>query len=175
MHDSDDVSDSTPLTRPSASTVDVGELVAQALADERAKLDCRMAELESKQQAFMESTAKWEQTLSEMRKQIVDATVAGTISVLTGNQSPFSSKADVQQLREDNANEFQSLKESMISTTNGVTVLQTHMTLLLQRTEQLFAASAQDPDIQSPPRKARATEPLPADSPMPDVEGVGEQ
>ena len=172
MNDSDDDSDTTPLTRPSASTVDVGELVAQALADERAKLDSRLTELERKQEAFMASTAKWEQTISEMRKQIVDATVAGTISVLTGNQSPFATKVDTQQLREDNATEFQSLKESMITTTNGVTVLQAHMTLLLQRTEQLFAAT-HDPDIQSPPRKARATEPLPADSPMTDVVGVG--
>ena len=145
---------------------------AQALADERAKLDSRLTELERKQEAFMASTAKWEQTISEMRKQIVDATVAGTISVLTGNQSPFATKVDTQQLREDNATEFQSLKESMITTTNGVTVLQAHMTLLLQRTEQLFAAT-HDPDIQSPPRKARATEPLPADSPMTDVVGVG--
>ena len=62
----------------------------------------------------------------------------------------------------------------MISTTNGVSVLQAHMTLLLQRTEQLFAAN-HEPDIKSPPRKARATEPLPADSPMTDVEGVGEE
>ena len=68
-----------------------------------------------------------------------------------------------------------SLKESMISTTNGVTVLQAHMNLLLQPTEQLFAAT-HDPNIQSPPRKARATEPepLPADSPMTEVEGVGD-
>ena len=174
MNDSDEDSDSTPLTRPSASTVDVGELVAQALANERAQLECRMTELESKQQAFMESIDKWEHTLSEMRKQIVDATVTGTISVLTGHQSPFATKADTQKIRDDNATEFQSLKESMISTTNGVSVLQAHMTLLLQRTEQLFAAN-HEPDIKSPPRKARATEPLPADSPMTDVEGVGEE
>jgi uncharacterized protein YdaL len=122
----------------------------------------------------MASTAKWEQTISEMRKQIVDAMVAGTFSVLTGNQYPFATKADTQQLRKDNATKFQSLKESMISTTNGVTVLQAHMTLLLQQTEQLFAAT-HDPDIQSPPWKSHATEPLQADSPMTDVVGVGNQ
>ena len=162
MNDLDDGSDSTPLTRPSASTVDIGKLVAQALAAERVKLDRRLSELESKQQAFLESIDKWEHTLSEMRKQIVDATVTGTISVLTGHQSPFATKADTQKLCEDNA-------------TNGVTVLQDHMTLLLQCTKQLFAAH-HEPDIQSPPRKARATKPaLPADSPMTDVEGVGEE
>ena len=102
MDDTDDVSDSTPLTRPSASTIDVSELVTQALAAERAKLDRRMSELESKQQAFMESTAKWEQTLREMRKEIVDATVTGTISVLMGNRSPFVTQSDAQKLREEN-------------------------------------------------------------------------
>ena len=99
MNDSDNDSDSTPLTRPSASTVNVGKLVAQALANERAKLDCRLSELESKQQTFMESIDKWEHTLSEMRKQIVDATVTGTISVLTGHQSPFATKADTEKIR----------------------------------------------------------------------------
>lgn len=175
MHDSDEESDSTPLTRPSSSSVvDVKELVAQALAEERAKLDTRLSELERKQEEFLERTLNWEQKLVDMRKQIVDATVSGTISVLSGTHSPFATKADTQQLRNDNAAEFQSLKESILSTTNGVTVLQTHMTLLLQRTEHLFAA-AHDPDIKSPPRKARATDLLPADSPMTDVEGVGEE
>ena len=171
---SDENSDSTPLTRPSATTTDIADIVAQALARERANLDNRIAELERQQQEFQEKTSLWEQKLLDMRKQIVDATVHGTINVLTGNSSPFMTKTVAHQQHKETAAELQSLKESMEASNNGVLVLQQHMTILLQRTEQLFAAH-HDPTVPSPPRKARATTPLPADSPMADVEGVGEE
>ena len=172
--DVDDDSDTTPLTRPSASTSDIAELVAQAIAAERGALDRRLAELERKQNEFMETTAKMEQKLTEMRKQIVEATVTGTISVLTGSNSPFATKEDAQTQREENAIEFQSIKEGLVATNNGMTIIQQHMTLLLQRTEQLFSGETLDPDIASPPRKARAIDTAPADSHMTDVEGAGD-
>ena len=158
---------------------DITELVAQALASERGALDRRLLELERKQNEFLETTAKLEVKLNNMRKQIVDATVKGTISVLTGSASPFATKEDALAQREQNANEFQSIKEGLSSTTTGMNILQQHMTLLLQRTKK-FLSDNHDPDIASPPRKARAinhTNPedsTPADSHMTDVEGDGE-
>jgi len=171
--DTDDQSDSTPLTRPSASMSDITELVAHAMAAERGALDRRMAELERKQNEFIETTAKLEEKLNDMRKQIVDATVKGTLSVLTGTTSPFATKEDALAHREANAHEFQSIKEGLSSTNTGLTILQQHMTLLLQRTEKFFSGD-HDPDIASPPRKARAINQNPADSHMTDVEGEGE-
>jgi len=169
----DDDSDSTPLTRPSATMSDITELVAQAIATERGALDRRLFELERKQQEFLETTAKLEDKLNDMRKQIVDATVKGTISVLTGATSPFATKEDAQVQREENANEFQSIKEGLMSTNQGMALLQQHMTLLLQRTETLFS-SGHDPDIASPPRKSRAISHNQADSHMSDMEGDGD-
>jgi hypothetical protein len=165
---SDDTdSSTTPLTRPSAYTADVADLVAQALAVEREDLNKRLAELERKQTKFMETTAKWEQQFIDMRKQIVDATVSGTISVLTGSNSPFPTKEDAQKQREENTNKFQTMKAGLADTNNRVMVLQQNMTLLLQRTEQLFAAT-HDPNITSLPRKARPRTSTPAGSPMVD-------
>ena len=84
--DDDDDSDTTPLTRPSAAfTPDISDLIAQALAVERAALDKRLYELEQQQLVFLEKTA---QKLADMKRQIVEATVSGTISVLTGTSSP---------------------------------------------------------------------------------------
>ena len=177
-------SDSTPLTRPSTSMSDINELVTQALASERSALDRRLLELERKQNEFIEKTTKLEDKLNDMRRQIVDATVKGTISVLTGATSPFATKEDAQAQREENAVEFHSIKEGLASTNNGMSILQHHMTILLQRTET-FMSTTNDPDIKSPPRKSRAisnqtdqtdqTDPSnPTDSHMTDVEGVGE-
>jgi chromosome segregation ATPase len=168
--DDDDDSDAIPLTRPSASMSDITELVAQALAAERGALDCRLAELERKQNKFMETTANLEQKLNIMRKQIVEATVKGTISVLTGSTSPFATIEDTQTQRKENANKFQSINEGLSSTNNGLAVLQQHMTLLLQRTEQMFLAN-HDPDIASPPRAITNHQ---ANSHMTDMEGAGE-
>ena len=109
----------------------------------------------------------------DMRKQIVDATVAGTISVLTGSSSPFATKEDAQQQRIENTNEFHSLKESLATNQTALDVLQQHMTIMLRRTEQIFA-DRYDPSLQSPPRKARATDQPTADSHMTDVMGDGE-
>ena len=171
----DDNSDTTPLTRPSATfTPDISDLIAQALSAKRAALDKRLYELEQQQLVFLEKTAQWEQKLADMKRQIVDATVSGTISVLTGTSSPFATKADVIKQREENIIKFQSLKEGMTSTSNGVAVLQENMHILLQRTEQLFVTK-HDPDIKSPPRKSRVTDTLTlADSPMHALEGDGE-
>jgi hypothetical protein len=108
-----------------------------------------------------------------MRKQIVDATVTGTISVLTGTSSPFATKDNAQKQRMENAAEFQSLKESMASNQTALDILQQNMTIMLRQTEQIFE-ERHDPSTNSPPRKARATEPHPADSPMTNVERVGE-
>ena len=172
--DPEDSSDATPLTRPSAAPSDIAELVEKALATERAEMNKRLAIIEQQQKDFQEKTKTWEQKLTDMRKQIVDATVTGTISVLTGQSSPFATKDDAQKQRMENATEFQSLKEGMASNQTALDILQQNMTIMLQRTEQLFA-ERYDPSVDSPPRKARATkEPLPADSPMTDVEGVGE-
>jgi len=171
--DDDEHSDSTPLTRPSATMSDITELVAQALAVERSALDRRLLELERKQQEFLDTTEKFEQKLNDMRQQIVDATVKGTISVLTSSASPFATKEDALAQREANATEFQSIKEGLSSTNTGMTILQQNMTLLLQRTERFFSNS-HDPDLSSPPRKARAVEHHQADSHMSDMEGDGE-
>jgi hypothetical protein len=79
--------------------------------------------LERKQNEFLETTAKLEQKLNDMRKQIVNATVKGTISVLTGSMN------------------FNLLKKGWSLPTTGMVVLHQHMTLLLQRTKQMFSAS----------------------------------
>ena len=167
----DDSSEATPLTRPSAAPSDIADLVAKALATERNDLNTRIAALERQQQEFSAATKQWEQKMLDMRKQIVDATVTGTISVLTGASSPFATKEDAQQQRIENTSEFQSLKESMAVNQSALEILQQHMTLMLRRTEQLFA-DRHDPSLQSPPRKARATDTSTADSPMTDVTGV---
>ena len=158
---------------------DINELVTQALASERGALDRRLLELERKQNEFIEKTTKLEEKLNDMRRQIVDATIKGTISVLTGATSPFATKEDAQARREENAIEFHSIKEGLTSTNNGMSILQQHMTILLQRTEA-FLSTSTEPDIKSPPRKSRAIsnqENDPSnqtDSHMTDVEGVGE-
>ena len=170
----DETSDATPLTRPSAAPSDIADLVAKALATERDELNKRIEALEKQQQEFTKATTKWEQKLMDMRKQIVDATVTGTISVLTGTASPFATKDDALKQRTENATEFQSLKESMVSNQTALEVLQQHMTIMLRRTEQLFV-DRHDPTMESPPRKARAKDPqLPADTLMTDVTGVSE-
>ena len=169
----DESSEATPLTRPSAAPSDIADLVEKALAVEREEMNKRIAALEKQQREFTEVTKQWEQKLVDMRKQIVDATVTGTISVLTGESSPFATKTDAQKQRMENATEFQSLKESMANNQTTLDVLQEHMTIMLRRTEQLFA-DRHDPTSESPPRKARAKDTFPADSPMTDVTGVSE-
>ena len=100
-----------------------------------------------------------------MRKQIVDAKVTGTILVLTGTSSPYATKEDAQKQREENAAEFRTIKESMTSNQTALDILQQNMTVMLRRTEQIFAATY-NPSITSPPHKSRATDPSPADSYM---------
>jgi len=168
---SDESSDATPLTRPSAAPSDIADLVEKALASEREELNKRFDALEKQQQAFNEATQQWEQKLVDMRKQIVDATVSGTISILTGTTSPFATKSDAHQQRMENATEFQNLKESMANNQTALDVLQQHMTIMLRRTEQIFA-ERYDPSLESPPRKARAKDRSTADSPMTDVTGA---
>ena len=134
----------------------------------------RIEALEKQQHAFTEATKQWEQKMSDMRKQIVNATVTGTISVLTGASSPFATKDDALKQRTENSIKFQSLKKSMATNQSAMDVLQHHMAIMLQRTEQIFA-DRYEPSVESPPRKARAKDnPSPADSPMTDVEGVSE-
>jgi hypothetical protein len=133
----------------------------------------RIAELEQQQQKFGETFKKSEQKLTDMRKQIVDATVTSTISVLTGTSSPFATKDDAQKQRMENATEFQSLKVGMASNQIALDILQQNMTIMLCWTEQIFE-ERYDPSTESPPRKARAKEIHPADSPMNDEEGVGD-
>ena len=171
--ESEESSDATPLTQPSAALSDIAELVEKALATERAEMNQCIADLEQQQHEFIATTKKCEQKLADMRKQIVDATVTGTISVLTaGTSSPFATKEDAQKQRMENATEFQSLKEGTASNQTALDILQQNMTIMLRRTEQLFKAR-HDPSTESPPRKARAKEHNPADSPMTDAEGVG--
>ena len=170
----DDSSDATPLTRPSAAPSDIAELVEKALAIEREELNKRIEALEKQQHVFNETAKKWEQKMLDMRKQIVDATVTGTISVLTGAASPFATKDDALKQRTDNAAEFRSLKETLATNQNAMEILQQHMTIMLRRTEQIFA-DRYDPTLESPPRKARATDyQSTADSPMTDVAGASD-
>jgi hypothetical protein len=49
----DDASNTTPISRPSSMTMEIPDLVQQAMDKERAELDKRIAALESQQQALM--------------------------------------------------------------------------------------------------------------------------
>ena len=179
---SDTDSDATPQSRPRSTTLDLTSLVEKALAQERSVLDRQFKELESKQKEFLDKVANWESSLQTMQQQIVEATVQGTMSVLTGTTSPFATKEEAFQNQTKSSQDIQSLKEQVTTTNRTLAILQRSIEALVTRSHT--ALSHQDDNtITSPPRKLRATEltPLhqtahqsPADSTMLDMEGVRE-
>jgi hypothetical protein len=172
----DNDSDTTPILRPSSVTLDIADLVQKAMEKERRELDRQFAALESQQQKFIAKVDQWDQKLQDMRKQIVDTTVQGTMAVFSGAASPFATREDSQLLRKQTAADMQALKEAVTTTNSNMAIIQQSITALIQRTDQLFAAN-HDPLIPSPPRKTRITghtiSEVPADSPM--TEGGGER
>ena len=115
-----------------------------------------------------------------MQQQIVEATVQGTMSVLTGTMSPFATKEDALQNQTKSSQDIQSLKEQVTTTNRTLAILQQSIDALVNRS-RLGPHHPDDNTITSPPRKMRATEsatqqqcihPSPADSTMQDMEGV---
>jgi hypothetical protein len=176
-NDSDnDDSDATPISRPFSATSNIAEMVEKAIARERSALDARIAALEAQQQKFLSRVDQWDQQIVAMRTQIVDATVTGTMSVLTGETSPFATKDDAQQHREQTAADLQELKEAVTTTNNNMLLIQQSIAALLHRTDELFESARPSSSAPSPKRKTRVTDgdtSHPADFPMANVEGVG--
>ena len=179
---SDNDSDTTPQSRTRSTTNDISALVEKALEQERHVLDIRFKDLESKQREFLEKVATWETTIKTMQQQIVEATVQGTMTVLTGTTSPFATKEEALQQQTKSSQDIQSLKEQVTTTNRTLAILQRSIESLVSRI-QTIPSHLEDSSITSPPRKMRATEltaqnkdtpNIPADSTMQDMDGVRE-
>jgi hypothetical protein len=118
--------------------------------------------------------------MKTMQQQIVEATVQGTMSVLTGTMSPFATKEDALQNQTKSSQDIQSLKEQVTTTNRTLAILQQSIDALVNRS-RLGPHHPDDNTITSPPRKMQATKsatqqqcihPSPADSTMQDMEGV---
>jgi len=130
---------------------EVSAMVEKALAAERATLAAKFEALERQQQEFNNKVKEWDQKMMTLKNDIVDSTVKGTVTLLSGTMSPFATKEDNIKLQEQTNKEIHS---AVNSTNNEIASLKDGISALLQRTNHLFA-SIHDPDETSPPRKTR--------------------
>ena len=86
-----------------------------------------------------------------MKKEIVDSTVQGTVTLLTGTMTPFATKEDNIKLQEQTNTV---IHQAVNTTNNEIASLKEGISALLQRTNHLFA-TIHNPDETSPPRKTR--------------------
>ena len=168
-------------SRTASIQSDVSTMVEKALATERAALQAKFEALEKQQNEFNIKVKEWDTKMEEMKKEIVESTVKGTVTLLTGSMTPFATKEDNIQLQE----QTNKVIHTAVSTTNHeIAGLKEGISELLQRTNRLFA-SIHNPDETSPPRKMRQpsdresppTSPVrlfPADSDMTIMDGVSE-
>jgi len=131
---------------------EVSAMVEKALAAERLVLEEKFKSLERQQQEFNERVKEWDKKISDMKNEIVESTVQGTVTLLTGTMTPFATKEDNIKLQEQTSTV---IHNAVNTTNNEIASLKEGISALLQRTNHLFA-SIHDPDETSPPRKTRS-------------------